>query len=142
MAETFDAYHKWLGIPPKEQPPNHYRLLGIERFESDPDVIEAAADQRMAHLRTYQTGRNGPLSQRMLNEVAAAKLCLMRAERKAVYDAELRTEVTGQDATARPLRRRKKKPRMPLIPNHWTIEEGSGTSLTWISSTQASVCAR
>ena len=34
--ETFDAYHEWLGIPPKDQPPNHYRLLGIELFESQP----------------------------------------------------------------------------------------------------------
>ena len=34
MAE-FNAYHKWLGIPPEEQPPNHYRLLGIALFEKD-----------------------------------------------------------------------------------------------------------
>ena len=46
---SFDPYHKWLAIPPEEQPPNHYRLLGVSPFESDPDVIENAADQRMAH---------------------------------------------------------------------------------------------
>lgn len=45
MADDFDPYRKWLGIVPKDQPPNHYRLLGIELFESDPDVIEGAADQ-------------------------------------------------------------------------------------------------
>ena len=28
---AFDPYHKWLGIPPKQQPPDHYRLLGVER---------------------------------------------------------------------------------------------------------------
>lgn len=27
MGVPFDPYHKWLGIPPKDQPPNHYRLL-------------------------------------------------------------------------------------------------------------------
>ena len=27
--DGFDPYRKWLGIPPQEQPPNHYRLLGI-----------------------------------------------------------------------------------------------------------------
>jgi len=57
MPETFDPYHTWLGIPPEQQPPNHYRLLAIEAFESNPDVIESAADQRMAHLRSFQTGR-------------------------------------------------------------------------------------
>ena len=29
MDEQFDPYHKWLGIPPEEQPPNYYRLLGV-----------------------------------------------------------------------------------------------------------------
>jgi hypothetical protein len=35
MDEQFDAYHRCLGIPPKDQPPNHYRLLGLELFESE-----------------------------------------------------------------------------------------------------------
>jgi hypothetical protein len=40
----FGPYHKWLAIPPEEQPPNHYRLLGLPQFESDADVIEGAAE--------------------------------------------------------------------------------------------------
>ena len=75
MADSFDPYHKWLGISPKDQPPNHYRLLGVELFESDPDVIESAADQRMTHVRTFQTGQGSADSQRILNELSAAKLC-------------------------------------------------------------------
>ena len=43
MAEKFDPYYRWLGIPAKEQPPNHYRLLGIELFESDPQLIDSFA---------------------------------------------------------------------------------------------------
>ena len=42
MSEAFDPYHRWLGISPKDQPPDHYRLLGIEQFESDLRVIGAA----------------------------------------------------------------------------------------------------
>ena len=49
MDESFDPYYKWLGIPPAEQPPNHYRLLGVTLFESDLDVIANAADQRIGH---------------------------------------------------------------------------------------------
>ena len=41
---AFDPYHKWLAIPPEEQPPNHYRLLGFPQFEFDADVIEGAAE--------------------------------------------------------------------------------------------------
>ncbi len=93
MASAFDSYYKWLGIPPTEQPPNHYRLLGISLFESDLDVIEAAADQRMIHLRSFQTGQHSELSQKLLNEVAAAKLCLLKADRRANYDVALRQQL-------------------------------------------------
>jgi hypothetical protein len=63
MSEQFDPYYTWLGIPPPQQPPNHYRLLGVELFESNPDVIERAADRCMADLRTYQTGKHSADSQ-------------------------------------------------------------------------------
>ena len=87
---SFDPYHKWLGIPPKDQPPNHYRLLGVDLFESDADAIANAADQRMAHVRTFQSGQHSALSQNLLNELAAAKVCLLNAARKAAYDEKLR----------------------------------------------------
>jgi WD40 repeat protein len=93
MSETFDPYHVWLGITSEEQPPDHYRLLGVSRFEGNPDVIQSASDQRMAHLRTFQTGKHSQLSQRLLNEVAAARLCLLNPGKKALYDEQLRAKV-------------------------------------------------
>ena len=87
--DTFDPYHIWLGIPPQSQPPHHYCLLGISAFESNPDVISNAADQRMAHLRSLQTGRHTQFSQKLLNEVAAARVCLLHPEKKAKYDDQL-----------------------------------------------------
>lgn len=95
MAEEFDPYRKWLGIPPKDQPPHHYRLLGIAPFEDDPDVIENAASRQMAHVRTFQTGKHGPISQRILNELTAAKLCLLQPDKKAAYDLILRKELAA-----------------------------------------------
>ena len=64
MPEQFDPYHKWLGIRPEEQPANYYRLLGITPFEDDPDTIANAADQRMAHVHSFQGGKNADLSQK------------------------------------------------------------------------------
>jgi len=93
MAESFNPYHKWLGIPRNQLPPNHYRLLGIDPFESDPDVIEAAADQRSAHLRTFRTGKHAEISEKLLADVAAAKVCLLRPEAKAEYDADLKEKM-------------------------------------------------
>lgn len=89
-AESFDPYHRWLGIPPKDQPPDHYRLLGVERFESHPEVISDAADRQMAHLRNHQLGEHAAASQKVLNEVAAARVCLLDPQKKAEYDARLR----------------------------------------------------
>jgi uncharacterized protein YkwD len=93
MPGSFDPYHKWLGIPPKDQPPNRYRLLAVDLFESDPDVIASAADQRMAHVRSFQTGRHAALSQQILNEIAAARVCLLNAEKKTAYDRQLREQL-------------------------------------------------
>lgn len=95
MADSFDPYHKWLGISPKDQPPNHYRLLAIELFETDPDVIEGAADRQMAHVRTFQTGQNSALSQRILNELSAARLCLLNPQKKTDYDRRLREKIAA-----------------------------------------------
>ncbi|MDY0165855.1 MAG: formylglycine-generating enzyme family protein [Thermoguttaceae bacterium] len=97
MIESFDPYHKWLGIPPKDQPPNHYRLLGVELFESDPDVIDAAASKQMAYVRNCATGPHTDLSQKILNELAAARVCLLKREKKAAYDKKLRAELAPPD---------------------------------------------
>jgi len=90
MAESFDPYYKWLGIRAKERPPNHYRLLGLDLFEDDPEVIADTAERQMAHVRTYQLGPHSALSQQVLNELAAAKVCLLDPRKKAQYDQELR----------------------------------------------------
>lgn len=96
--QPFDPYHKWLGIPREEQPPTHYRLLGIRPFESDPDVIEAAAEQRMAHLRSRQAGQHAAFSQQLLNQIAAARLELLIPERKREYDRNLHQKLRAEAA--------------------------------------------
>lgn len=91
MSEAFDPYHRWLGIPPEDQPPNYYRLLGLKLFESDADVIDSAVNRQMAHLRTFQVGPHAALSQNLLNEVATARVCLLNPTKKAAYDDSMRS---------------------------------------------------
>ena len=100
MSDSFNGYHVWLGIPPSEQPPNHYRLLGIAIFETDLDVIDHAADRQMAHVRTFQAGRHAGLSQRILNELAAARVCLLNPQRKVNYDSELKAKLAASPQVA------------------------------------------
>ena len=93
MAEQFDPYRKWLGIPDQSQHPHHYQLLGLALFEDDPDVIENAANRQMTHVRSFQTGQYASYSQDLLNEIAQAKICLLQPGSKASYDLQLQTKL-------------------------------------------------
>jgi len=95
MASDFDPYYRWLGIPPKDQPPNHYRLLGLELFETQPDVIDAAANRMMAYLRDLAVGDDAGHTQPLLNEIARARICLLNADRKAAYDKRLQAQLAA-----------------------------------------------
>ena len=97
----FDPYHKWLGIRPKDQPPNHYRLLGLDLFESDAEVIDAAANRQMAYLQQRATGEHAAQSQKLLNEISAARLCLLNPKRKAEYDTKLKEHLGGTGASGK-----------------------------------------
>jgi len=88
----FDPYHKWLGIPPQEQPAHHYRLLAITDFEVDRDVISTAAERQTVFLRTLQAGEHAALVAELLNEVSQAHVTLLNVEQKAEYDEELRKQ--------------------------------------------------
>jgi len=101
MTADFDPHREWLGILPHERPVDHYRLLGLVRFEGDPDVIRAAADERMAYVRKFQLGPKSVYTQQMLNDLAAAKLCLLDPSTRATYDATLQTQQpTGPTPTS------------------------------------------
>lgn len=92
----FDPYYKWLGIPPAEQPPNHYRLLGVVLYEPSAEVISNAADRQMAHIRTYQHGAQSAHSQKLLNQLSSAKLTLLNPKSRAQYDEALRANLAGE----------------------------------------------
>ncbi|MDB5337696.1 MAG: hypothetical protein JWN70_3315 [Planctomycetaceae bacterium] len=96
----FDPYHKWLGIPHREQPAHHYRLLGIPLYEDDPQVVEAAADRQMAFLRKFQTGEHAADALKLLNEISRARICLLKPDAKAAYDETLRAELNEPEPAA------------------------------------------
>jgi Concanavalin A-like lectin/glucanases superfamily len=106
----FDPYHKWLGIPPKDQPPNYYRLLAIDAFESDPEVIDAAANRQMAYVQQRSTGEHMSESQKLLNELAAARLCLLDKKKKAAYDLQLKVNLRLQARRAGGSQEKQSKP--------------------------------
>jgi flagellar basal body-associated protein FliL len=86
MSKDFNPYSEWFKIPLDQQPPHHYQLLGLELFESDLDRIDQASEQRLIFLQDVANGPHTKHSQKLLNEVASARLCLLDKDKKADYD--------------------------------------------------------
>ncbi len=107
MKSHADPYHKLLGISDAESPPNHYRLLGIDLFESDLEVIQAAAERQMLYLHQIKEGKDLSDAQRILNEIAQAKICLLNSEKKQLYDAQLKLQIPNSTTTFTRTQKRK-----------------------------------
>ena len=90
MPDSFNPYHKWLAIPPEDQPANHYRILAIELWEDDTEVIANAAEQRISHLRILEMGEQGETASELIAEITAARDCLLDPAARAAYDEQLR----------------------------------------------------
>ena len=71
MADTFDPYSEWLGIEGGRRPPDHYRLLGLKRFESDPESIARAADAALAQVRRVRPGAHLAQWSQLLDHINA-----------------------------------------------------------------------
>ena len=86
---NFDPYYNWFAIAPADQPPNLYRLIGLEEFESDPTLIESMVEQRLIFLRQIQTPELVNIAQDLISEVSQAKVLLLDTRRKTEYDRQL-----------------------------------------------------
>ncbi len=102
MTGNFDPYYKWLGIPPKDQPPHFYKLLGIEVYEPDPEVIAIAAEQRLRHVQTFQTGEYALISQKLQKKIIAVRDYLLDPVKKAEYDTSLKLQLQHKQAQSLP----------------------------------------
>jgi len=90
--QSGDVYAQLLGLPPGARPPDHYSLLGIPLFTSNRRTVEEAAHRRMEHLdriALHPDSATRKAVQRLMTEVAQARVCLVSPLTKAQYDAEL-----------------------------------------------------
>ncbi|MDZ7619352.1 MAG: hypothetical protein U1E05_20320, partial [Patescibacteria group bacterium] len=91
MTEPFDPYRHWLGVEEPKRPLDHYQLLGLPRFESDPKQIAHAADTAMTKVRMIRPGEHIADWGRLLDQLGVVKACLLDPSAKAAYDASLRS---------------------------------------------------
>jgi hypothetical protein len=78
----------WLGLPPGEWPPDHYRLLGLTPGESDAALIEQRVHERLDSVRGYQMMHPEQATEAM-NRLAQAFVCLTDPVSKKAYDTAL-----------------------------------------------------
>ncbi|QDV48276.1 hypothetical protein [Gimesia fumaroli] len=93
---SFDAYHKWLGIPPEKQPPHYYQLLGISVNERDPEVIETAAQRQRSILEENLHGPHRQAASQLIFEIEEAELTLLSPELREEYDRQIRLVLKKQ----------------------------------------------
>jgi hypothetical protein len=74
--------------------------LRIALFQSDPQVISAAADAQMAKIRGIRPGDHAAEWQQVLDALAAAKKCLCDQQQKARYDEALRQRLAKKSGEA------------------------------------------
>jgi hypothetical protein len=86
----FAAYHEWLGIPLRDETPNHYEILGIPLFETNKNVISNGAARRISFLQTMVASEFAELAQEIQKEVSQAKLCLLRENSRDKYQDEMK----------------------------------------------------
>ncbi len=89
--QEFDPHHRWLGIPPHEQPATLYRLLGISDFESDQEVITEASYRQIGHIKQYSSGPHRDAANRILNELSQAQVTLLDLKKKTQYDISIQS---------------------------------------------------
>jgi len=92
--KAVNLYQMMLGLAADVTAPDHYQLLGLQRFEADQEAIRNGAADANGELLKWQ---NAPdyfrEADRLMDEVAAARDVLLDPEQKAEYDSGLRREL-------------------------------------------------
>lgn len=108
MSSPFDPYQTWLGVTPEQWPLDHYKLLGLQRFEPNPAAIDYAANQRLAYVAAQRQGPYAQYAERLLGELTYARNTLLDPSAKAGYDHSLQgappvhASPAGQSPAAQP----------------------------------------
>lgn len=125
------AYVEWLGIPANQLPPDYYALLGLERFERDPELIRKAGEKRRT-LLSRRAKEHPKLAQAISERLARAETCLLDERSRANYDAKLLHALAAEppasdDRPADPNSRRvETDPRKTLLETQATLVELPG----------------
>ena len=92
MAEAAERnfYHLMLELPEQVTSPDHYELLGLERFQDDEAAIRNAAIDANEKLLAWQNSNYHAECDRLMDAVVKAREVLLDDKQRAKYDRSLR----------------------------------------------------
>jgi hypothetical protein len=94
VSDGFNPYREWLSL--KTSSPNYYELLDLPLQESDAAKIAAAADRAITRVRGFRPGTQAREWARLLDEIRAAKECLLDLDCRTQYEAEQTRAATAE----------------------------------------------
>ncbi|HET6881866.1 MAG TPA: hypothetical protein VFI31_17000 [Pirellulales bacterium] len=102
MSQAFNPYREWLGIAAHSDSPSYYELLGLRPLENDATKVEPAYQRQAAKLAGHLSGGQADVAQRLMGELAEARITLMTPTAKRAYDSALAgaVQAAGQKASA------------------------------------------
>lgn len=89
MAEVFNPYYTFLGLDEELTSPNFYQLLRLKEQEGNLEKIQAAAAKAATRVRGHRPGEHAAEWAKLLDEIEAAKDCLLNATQRQAYDEKL-----------------------------------------------------
>lgn len=91
-----NPYQQWLGLYNfSGVKPNYYELLGLQFGESNPYVIEQAANEMATRLNSVNPGPDVALWNSIMAEIQNAQMCLCNPASRMDYDNSLRGGMGG-----------------------------------------------
>ncbi|HWB10000.1 MAG TPA: hypothetical protein VG826_12280 [Pirellulales bacterium] len=89
MSQDFNPYREWLGVTSSSPSPSYYELLGLGPLEGDVAKIDSAYQRQSNQLAARLSGSQAMLAQRLMGELAEARMTLMTPTAKRAYDQAL-----------------------------------------------------
>ncbi len=91
-----NPYQQWLGLYNfSGMKPNYYELLGLQFGESNPYVIEQAANEMATRLNSVNPGPDVALWNSIMAEIQNAQMCLCNPASRMEYENSLRGGMGG-----------------------------------------------
>ncbi|HVA47231.1 MAG TPA: hypothetical protein VNH11_12760 [Pirellulales bacterium] len=102
MSTTPNPYRDWLGVESPSATPSYYDLLGLPPLESDTAKIAAAFQRQSQRLSPHLSGGDSDAAQRLLAELAEARMTLLTPTAKRAYDQALASRYQSSPESPRP----------------------------------------